>query len=87
MGFFTGISNKFISGYADAFFVYCSVPVCFYTVALDHMEAGKASILCSCEPVAAMAFGFFFFRESSYSAFNCRTNYCIDRTCYACAFG
>ncbi len=29
MGFFTGISNKFISGYADAFFVYCSVPVCF----------------------------------------------------------
>ena len=29
MGFFTGISNKFISGYADAFFVYYSVPVCF----------------------------------------------------------
>lgn len=29
MGFFTEISNKFISGYADAFFVYCSVPVCF----------------------------------------------------------
>lgn len=38
-------------------------PYAFYTVALDHMEAGKASILCSCEPVAAMAFGFFFFRE------------------------
>ena len=29
MSFFTGISNKFISGYADAFFVYYSVPVCF----------------------------------------------------------
>ena len=24
---------------------------------------GKASILCSCEPVAAMVFGFFFFKE------------------------
>ena len=29
-------------------------PYAFYTVALDHMEAGKASILCSCEPVAAI---------------------------------
>ena len=38
-------------------------PYAFYTVALDHMEAGKASILCSCEPVAAMVFGVFFFRE------------------------
>ena len=38
-------------------------PYAFYTVALDHMEAGKASILRSCEPVAAMVFGFFFFRE------------------------
>ena len=38
-------------------------PYVFYTVALDHMEAGKASILCSCEPVAAMVFGFFFFKE------------------------
>ena len=38
-------------------------PYAFYTVALDHMEAGKASILCSCEPVAAMLFGIFFFRE------------------------
>ena len=38
-------------------------PYAFYTVALDHMEAGKASILCFCEPVAAMVFGFFFFRE------------------------
>ena len=38
-------------------------PYAFYTVALDHMEAGKASILCSCEPVAAMVFVFFFFKE------------------------
>ena len=44
---------------------YCTAvcPYAFYTVALDHMEAGKASILCSCEPVAAMVFGFFLFRE------------------------
>ena len=38
-------------------------PYAFYTVALDHMEAGKASILCSCEPVAAMVFVLFFFEE------------------------
>lgn len=38
-------------------------PYAFYTVALDHMGAGKASILCSCEPVAAMVFGLFFFEE------------------------
>lgn len=38
-------------------------PYAFYTVALDHMDAGKASILCSCEPVAAMVFGIFFFGE------------------------
>lgn len=38
-------------------------PYAFYTVALDHMEAGKVSILCSCEPVAAMVFGLFFFEE------------------------
>lgn len=38
-------------------------PYAFYTVALDHMEAGKASILCSCEPAAAMVLGFFLFRE------------------------
>ena len=63
MGFFTGISNKFISGYADAFFVYCSVPVCFLYSSTGSYGAGKAYILCSCEPVAAMAFGFFFFRE------------------------
>jgi hypothetical protein len=29
----------------------------------DYMEAGKASILCSCEPAAAMVLGFFLFRE------------------------
>ena len=34
-----------------------------FTAALDHMEAGTASILCSCEPVAAMVFGLIFFRE------------------------
>ena len=69
MGFFTGISNKFISGYADAFFVYCSVPVCFlYSSTGDHMEAGKASILCSCEPVAAMVFGFFFFMATPHNS-------------------
>ena len=38
-------------------------PYAFYTVALNHMEAGKASILCSCEPVAAMVFGLSFFGE------------------------
>lgn len=38
-------------------------PYAFYTIALDHMDAGKASILCSCEPVAAMVFGIFFFKE------------------------
>jgi len=38
-------------------------PYAFYTVALDHMDAGKASILCSCEPVAAMVFGICFFGE------------------------
>lgn len=38
-------------------------PYAFYTIALDYMDAGKASILCSCEPVAAMVFGIFFFKE------------------------
>ena len=46
-------------------------PYAFYTVALDHMEAGKASILCSCEPVAAMVFGFFFFRAIPHNS-KCR---------------
>lgn len=38
-------------------------PYVFYTVALEHMDAGIASILCSCEPAAAMVFGIFFFHE------------------------
>lgn len=38
-------------------------PYAFYTIALDHMEVGKASILCSCEPVAAIIFGIIFFGE------------------------
>ena len=38
-------------------------PYVFYTVSLNHMDAGKASILCSCEPVAAMVFGVIFFDE------------------------
>ena len=38
-------------------------PYVFYTVSLNYMEAGKASILCSCEPVAATFFGVFFFGE------------------------
>ena len=38
-------------------------PYAFYTVALNHMDAGRASILCSCEPVAAMVFGICFFGE------------------------
>ena len=58
MGFFTGISVMLMHSLCTAV-----CPYAFYTVALDHMEAGKASILSSCEPVAAMVFGFFFFRE------------------------
>lgn len=38
-------------------------PYVFYTIALNHMDTGKASILCSCEPVAAMIFGIIFFSE------------------------
>lgn len=38
-------------------------PYAFYTIALDHMEAGKATILCSCEPVVAIIFGIIFFGE------------------------
>lgn len=38
-------------------------PYAFYKVALNHMNAGKASILRSCEPVAAMIFGTIFFYE------------------------
>ena len=38
-------------------------PYVFYTLGLNYMEAGKASILSSCEPVAAMVFGAIFFDE------------------------
>ena len=38
-------------------------PYVFYTVALNYMETGKASILCSCEPVAATFFGVLVFGE------------------------
>lgn len=34
-----------------------------YTFALEYIEPGKASILASCEPVAAMVFGLIFFSE------------------------
>lgn len=39
------------------------LPYVFYTLALNEMEAGKASILAAGEPVAAMVFGFLFFAE------------------------
>lgn len=39
------------------------LPYVFYTLALNYMEAGKASILAAGEPVAAMVFGHLFFSE------------------------
>ena len=39
------------------------LPYALYNLALNHMETGKASILASAEPVAAMLFGLFFFSE------------------------
>ena len=33
------------------------------SLTISELKAGKASILCSCEPVAAMLFGIFFFGE------------------------
>lgn len=39
------------------------LPYVFYTLSLNYMEAGKASILAAGEPVAAMVFGFLFFSE------------------------
>ena len=39
------------------------LPYVCYTVGLNYMEAGKASILAACEPVAAMVFGILFYRE------------------------
>ena len=34
-----------------------------FTVSLNHIDAGKASILAACEPIAAMIFGAIFFAE------------------------
>lgn len=34
-----------------------------YTIAIEHMDPGKASILASCEPIAAMIFGIIIFGE------------------------
>ena len=39
------------------------LPYVCYTLGLKFMDAGKASILAACEPVAAMVFGILFFRE------------------------
>lgn len=39
------------------------LPYVFYTLGLNYMEAGKASILAAGEPVAAMVFGLIFFAE------------------------
>lgn len=39
------------------------LPYIFYTISLNYIEAGKASILASCEPVAATFFGVLFFNE------------------------
>lgn len=61
-------------------------PYAFYTVALDHMDAGKASILCSCEPVAAMVFGICFWRNPN-CAFYYRVNYRISSACNVGASG
>ncbi|WP_294703098.1 DMT family transporter [uncultured Fusobacterium sp.] len=41
----------------------CIFPYALYTIALNHMDAGKASILCSCEPIAATIFGLLFYNE------------------------
>lgn len=39
------------------------LPYVMYTVSLDYIEAGKASILASGEPIAAMIFGIIFYSE------------------------
>ena len=39
------------------------LPYLFYTISLNHMDAGKASILASCEPAASTIFGVIFFNE------------------------
>ena len=39
------------------------LPYTFYTIGFQYMDAGKVSILAAGEPVAAMVFGIFCFRE------------------------
>lgn len=41
----------------------CVLPYVFYSVSLNYIETGKVSILAAGEPVAAMVFGFLFFKE------------------------
>lgn len=41
----------------------CIFPYALYTISLNYMDAGKASILCSCEPIAATIFGLLFYNE------------------------
>lgn len=41
----------------------CIFPYALYTISLNYMDAGKASILCSCEPIAATVFGLLFYNE------------------------
>ncbi len=39
------------------------MPYVFYTISFSFMDAGKASILASCEPIASTIFGIIFFNE------------------------
>lgn len=39
------------------------LPYILFTVSLGYIDAGKASILAACEPIAAMIFGVIFFSE------------------------
>lgn len=39
------------------------LPYILFTVSLEYIDAGKASILAACEPIAAMIFGVIFFSE------------------------
>lgn len=41
----------------------CIFPYALYTISLKYMDTGKASILCSCEPIAATIFGLIFYNE------------------------
>lgn len=42
----------------------CIFPYALYTISLKYMDTGKASILCSCEPISATIFGFLFYNEA-----------------------